>query len=265
LVDDALAGGGGNPIVAPSDDVQKGDTLRPQPAPPSPPPAPVQPKRPTPKPPVTPPKPKPSPEPPAEAKRPPPKPEAVKLDDLKLSRKGTIPVAKEAKETKPADLFKELGLKPAGRSVADLQREQSRAQARELANMQRDLASALSETRTGLRSGFTQGTKVEVFGPGGEAYANYAAFVEAAYRDAWDPSGGLFDADDTTKASVTIGRSGHVIATRILKHSGRRDLDRSVQRVLDAIRFIAPFPEGSPDDQRTFVINFNLKAKRGVG
>jgi hypothetical protein len=39
-------------------------------------------------------------------------------------------------------------------------------------------------------------------------------------------------------------------------------VDKSVQRTLDRVTFIAPFPEGAKDKQRTYTINFNLKAKR---
>ncbi len=36
-------------------------------------------------------------------------------------------------------------------------------------------------------------------------------------------------------------------------------------RTLDRVTFIAPFPDGSTEKQKTFIINFNLKAKRMLG
>ena len=59
LIDDALAGGGGNPKVAPSEDQQKGDTVKPLP-PPEPPKVVQTPPKPQPK--IEPPKPEPTPE-----------------------------------------------------------------------------------------------------------------------------------------------------------------------------------------------------------
>ena len=47
--------------------------------------------------------------------------------------------------------------------------------------------------------------------------------------------------------------------------SGETGVDSSVQRTLDRIPFIAPFPEGAKEKERTYTINFNLKAKRGIG
>src|SRR5688500_5583519 len=51
VIDELLAGGGGNPKVAPSDDQQKGETVQPKPVVPPPQPKPiVQPEPPAPKP-----------------------------------------------------------------------------------------------------------------------------------------------------------------------------------------------------------------------
>jgi hypothetical protein len=38
-----------------------------------------------------------------------------------------------------------------------------------------------------------------------------------------------------------------------------------VQRTLDRVTFVAPFPDGAKEKERTFIINFNLKAKRMLG
>src|SRR5690349_6013779 len=59
LIDAALAGGGGNPKIAPSEDQQKGDTTKPLPPPPEPQKIVQTPPKPQPK--VDPPKPKPEP------------------------------------------------------------------------------------------------------------------------------------------------------------------------------------------------------------
>jgi TonB family protein len=64
---------------------------------------------------------------------------------------------------------------------------------------------------------------------------------------------------------VTIGSDGSVIASRILNRSGDAQVDASVQRTLDRVTFVAPFPDGATEKERTFIINFNLKAKRMLG
>jgi TonB family protein len=67
------------------------------------------------------------------------------------------------------------------------------------------------------------------------------------------------------KVSVTIARDGQVIEAHIVERSGDFSLDASVQRTLDRVRDIAPFPDDAKDQERTYIINFNLKAKRGLG
>src|SRR6185436_11528666 len=94
LIDAALAGGGGNPTIAPSEDQQKGDTIKPLPPPPEPqkivqaPPKPVEPK-PEPKPPV--------------------KPEPVKAEPVKPK---PTPSTTVAARTKPEKDVEPLALKP---------------------------------------------------------------------------------------------------------------------------------------------------------
>ena len=71
--------------------------------------------------------------------------------------------------------------------------------------------------------------------------------------------------DANAKVTVTIARDGTVISARILTPSGDAGVDASVQRTLDRVTFIAPFPEGATETERTYTINFNLKAKRSLG
>jgi TonB family protein len=62
-----------------------------------------------------------------------------------------------------------------------------------------------------------------------------------------------------------VSSDGTVLSSEIMKSSGDSSVDDSVQRTLDRVTFIAPFPEGSTEKQKTFIINFNLKAKRLLG
>ncbi|HTD87844.1 MAG TPA: energy transducer TonB [Candidatus Binatia bacterium] len=247
LIDAALAGGGGNPKIAPSEDQQKGDTVKPLPPPPEPQKI-VQ----------TPPKPQPKLEPRVEPK-PEPKPEPVKP---RITPDNTV--AARTKPEKEKD-FEPLPLKPVVRSNKEKIDAQRAAETKERAAKADQLARKFGNVEQSLRSGFTQGTKVDVWGPGGEAYAGYDALVKAVYDDAWEVSDSLTDDDSTAKVKIVIARSGKVVSAYIDRRSGNSLLDKSVQRALDKVKFVAPFPEGSHDEQRTFTINFNLKAKRLLG
>ncbi len=245
ILDGADAGGGGNPKIAMTDDQQKGDTVKPLPPPPEP--KVVQ----------APPKPQPKVEPKVEPK-PEPKVEPVKP-------KPTSPtVAARTKPEKEKD-SEPLQLKPVTRTNKEKVEAQRAAEAKDRAAKADQLAKKFGNVEQSLRSGFTKGTKVEVGGPGGEAYAGYDALVKAIYDDAWDVSDSLTDDDSTAKVKIVIARSGKVVSAYIDRRSGNSLLDKSVQRALDKVKFVAPFPEGSHDEQRTFTINFNLKAKRLLG
>lgn len=242
LVDQALSGGGGNPKITPSDGRQRGQlTAQPPDVRPTPPPKP--------------------PAQSAEVKKPTPtttpKENPIKPKENKeTSKPNTNP-----KTTK----LEPLELKPVVRNNADKAKAKAEAQAREMAAAKKRTTEELRKTRESLQRGFAGGTVVEAFGPGGEAYADYAQFVKNVYEDAWIVTDDLMDDDSTARVIVTIRRTGQVVSARIERRSGDSTLDNSVQRALDKVRFIAPFPQGAKEDERTFKINFNLKAKRLVG
>ena len=143
---------------------------------------------------------------------------------------------------------------------ADSQQQQADAQRRALAN-------AISSAAHSVRDEVSAATTVDTnYGPGGggEAYANYAQVVKTIYERDWVlPDTAAEDA--ITKVRVTIASDGRVVSAEIVRGSGERGVDKSVQLTLDRVRFIRPFPEGSKDKERTYTINFSLKAKRALG
>jgi len=262
FVESALAGGGGNPNIPRTDDQQKGD-----PNAPVPPPtakvtdkAPAQPAIPTPPPPkpepkVEPPKPQPAPA----AKQPTPKP--VDLTKPKPAEKTP--------QAKPRIDLSELVR--VDRTDTDKKKAQAEAEAREAARQtaaanatRQRLAKQIGDAAAAMQSGFATGTKVEVGGPGGEAFADYASTVQAIYEAAWIVSPDLNNDDAVALVRVTIARNGKVIESRIIRKSSSTIMDRSVQRALDRVKSegLPPFPAFLKDADRTFDIEFNLKAKR---
>ena len=116
-----------------------------------------------------------------------------------------------------------------------------------------------------LKSKLSAATQIDVPGDSSAAYANYASVVKSIYEQAWTPPDDTTSDDANTKVSITIASDGTVVSARILTPSGDDSVDASIQRTLDRVTFIAPFPEGSKDKERTYIINFNLKAKRMLG
>jgi len=243
LLDGVLAGGGGNPKIAPSEAKIQGDTLDPVP----PQPKPVKPQ-------VQPPPPKPIEKP--QPKPPEPKPETTK------------PIPKDPPKTtaKPKDA--PIELTPVSKSKTDREKARKEAEAKAKAAekaAQDRLAKQIGKVRENMKQGFTSGTAVEVSGPGGEAYASYRSFVFAAYDNAWQVQPDVANEESAVVAKVVVHRTGKIISARITDRSGNVVIDKSVQSALDRVDHLPPFPPGATDQERTFTIEFSLKAKRLIG
>jgi TonB family protein len=124
-------------------------------------------------------------------------------------------------------------------------------------------ARAIRSALRNLKKNFTPGTVVDMPGnSGGEAYASYRDAIATKYYEAWSPPGEADNEEANTRVSVTIANDGTVITARIVTPSGDAKVDTSIQRTLERVTFIAPFPQGAVEKERTYIINFNLKAKR---
>ena len=133
-----------------------------------------------------------------------------------------------------------------------------------LADASRDIGRAVRSLRQDLSAKMTIDTD---FGPGGggPAAANYAEVVRSVYWHAWIAPDDTASDQAITKVRVTISRDGLVLSAKIIEPSGDSQADQSVQRTLDRVTKLPPFEEGAKDTQRTYIINFNLKAKRSLG
>ena len=240
LIDEA-AFGGGNPKAQPPPPAPQPALAKPEPepVPPQPQPKPPEPVK------------QPTPEPVKEIKHSEESAEANEKPSLK-PLKHKIEISTELVKRKPNSTSK----KTTTSSDAEAQAEK---RAKEAARM------AFNRAVRSLRDGLSSSTTVDPPGPGGEAYANYAQVVKSIYEHAWIAPEDATDNDGTTKASVTIARDGTVISARVIRSSGDSAVDRSVERTLERVKFVAVFPEGAKEARRTFTINFNLKAKRLLG
>ena len=191
------------------------------------------------------------------------KPEVVeKSASRKPEIKVSTTVVKRASEKEKARAEAEAKAKAQTEAKA---RAKAEAEARRRATQQ--LESRLNSAYQSLSKNLSSGTTIEPLGPGGEPYADYGQVVKSYYDQAWiDPEDVSEDAA-TVKVKVVIGRNGSVNSDSIVKRSGIPGLDKSVQNALDRVRLrgLPPFPEGAKESQRTYIINFNLKAKRLVG
>lgn len=196
-----------------------------QPQPPQPQPQPVQP---TPKPPE-------------------PAPSIIKrIEDALTPKPKPEPVKAKPAESQTHKI--QPNLKPVTRSET-----KSAANPRDA----RAIASAIKNLKSNLKSG----AEINLSGNSSVAYANYASVVRSVYDAAWVLPNTIA-ADENITVSVTIASDGTVTSSRIITPSGDAPADASVQRALDRVKFVAAFPEGSTDKERTYTIVFNPQVKQ---
>jgi TonB family protein len=123
-------------------------------------------------------------------------------------------------------------------------------------------ARLLNNTIKNLRNNLSSPTEVTLRGDSTVAYANYDSVVKSIYDRAWTLPDSIANDDENVKVIVTIASDGTVISAHIIERAGDAPVDNSVQRTLDRVTFIAPFPDGATDKERSYTINFNPKAKR---
>ena len=203
----------------------------PTPAPTKPTPPKQTPPEPKPKPPdPTPPKPKPKP---VEVVKPKPKPKPVK-PKIKVNLKSTM-------------------RQPDTQKVKAQQAAAERARQAEAKRQ-----AALKQSLNKLDSKLSGRTSVNV--PQGRyAAANYESLIRRKYVDATIHPGTI-SGDPVVKVQLVIARNGNVISARIIGESGLASWDRAVQKALDRVKRIAPFPAGMSGAKKTFNLNFNSRS-----
>ena len=184
-------------------------------------------------------------------------PEPPKLPPEDLTPKETT--------SKPKEHTIKVVLTPVTRTVPKVTPDTSAADAREAAKEAKQRAKAIAAAARAIKENASSATTVEIPGTGSVSYANYASVVKSVYERAWRTPDDAANDEANTRVSVTIGSDGTVISSRILDPSGDAKVDASVQRTLDNVNFIAPFPDAAKEKEKTFIINFNLKQKRMLG
>ena len=91
------------------------------------------------------------------------------------------------------------------------------------------------------------------------ASANYESLIRRKYMDATIHPGAI-NGDPIVKVRLVIARNGRILSARVTGKSGVASWDRSVQKALDRVKFIKPFPESMKGSQQTFNLNFNSRS-----
>lgn len=130
------------------------------------------------------------------------------------------------------------------------------------------LAAKMKSIIGGLQGGLSAPVKVQVdadSGPNALAFQDYGQNMVRLYEQMWITPPNLSEATAVVSVTVTVGRDGQVLSWRLHRPTGNAAIDKSVRETLEKVRQFEPFPASFRESQRTFNIDFNLKAKRSAG
>ena len=186
----------------------------------------------------------------------PPKPDSQSVEVTKATAKPKLQINTTLVTKKP-------NTKPTSNETSPVDDQE-----RQQRQLRQRLANQFGRAADNIKSGTGSATKIEEgvgSGNSGPSYASYGAEVWRVYESAWVRPEDASIEDATVEVSVTIASDGTVIDKRITKRSGDHAVDASVQRTLERVTTIGrPFPGDVKDKQRSYIIPFNMKTKRGA-
>ncbi len=159
---------------------------------------------------------------------------------------------------------------PAARAANTKPTDNSQAsQAASQAELKRlkEVEDSLSHLATGVAASAAEKTTVDVPGLGGagEPFAGYNEVVKSIYYRAWITQDTLAGHVAGPVARIVVARDGTILSAELTTPSGDASLDKSVDRALQRVTKLPPFPAGARDEERTFRIRFSLDAKKASG
>jgi colicin import membrane protein len=197
--------------------------------------------------------------------------ETQKPEKPKVQVDLTVKTAKEDPEFQKRKIERERERERAAKEARE--REEAARQAEIRAQMElreavqreyRERQQALGTIVGNVDTGLARTTNVEMPGPGGEAFINYADLIWSKYYKEWQRPED-HEVRAPVRVEIVVNRDGRIVSANIVKSSGDAALDRSVRQTLERVHSLPAFPEGAKDAQRTFTINFYLKSKRSLG
>lgn len=141
--------------------------------------------------------------------------------------------------------------------------ERRRVRAAQVAALNADrqrMADSISGAAATVGKNLAGSAKVEMPGPGGQAYAPYGSYLGAFYKERWRKPSSISARSAYVGVEIDVARDGRVVDMRMEEKSGHRALDDSVRDVIQRYKQLRPLPDGTTDAKRTFRIKFTLEA-----
>lgn len=210
-----------------------------------------------------------APPPPVVPPTPAPKPEPEKISEPEPPKNlKPNPEALEADKPPKTKPKPQISTKIVTRNADDLRKAAQKQAEQNAAKERQQLANALGKAATSLKTDLSGSTQIKfsdglgVGGGSGPAYANWFSILQTIYDRAWEVPDSINDDSANVKASVTIARDGTVLSWSIVTPSGNSTVDRSVRAALESVTHVSALPATAKEEQRTVIINFNLKAHK---
>lgn len=140
------------------------------------------------------------------------------------------------------------------------------AKAAQQAHLQR--VAKMKSILGGIQGGLSSPVDIHIDaggGPNAAAFLDYGQMMVRIYEQMWLVPANLNDSLSIVSVTVTVARNGRVLKSQLLKPSGNSAIDKSVGETLQKVIQFEPFPASFRESQKTFNIDFNLKAKRNTG
>ncbi len=148
------------------------------------------------------------------------------------------------------------------------ERDQSVAAARAAQQAHLQHVAKMKAILGGVQGGLSSPVDINIAaggGPNAAAFLDYGQMMVHIYEQMWLVPPNLSDSLAIVGVTVTVARNGRVLEWQLPKPSGNSAIDKSVRETLQKVIQFEPFPAGFREAQRTFNIDFNLKAKRTTG
>ncbi|MEN9574632.1 MAG: TonB terminal [Verrucomicrobiota bacterium] len=194
-----------------------------------------------------------------------PEPPPTKTTSAKST--STKPAIKLADTSHLTSRHAEADTKAKQRADAE-ERDQSVAAARAAQQAHLQHVEKMKAILGGVQGGLSSPVDINIDaggGPNAAAFLDYGQMMVRIYEQMWLVPPNLSDSLAIVGVTVTVARNGRVLEWHLPKPSGNSAIDKSVRETLQKVIQFEPFPASFREAQRTFNIDFNLKAKRTTG
>ncbi|HSY42567.1 MAG TPA: TonB C-terminal domain-containing protein [Candidatus Acidoferrum sp.] len=125
---------------------------------------------------------------------------------------------------------------------------------------------AINRALNSLSHSLSSATTVDMPGHSSAAYASYASVVKSVYEQALRSHApeSVAQKDEKTRVRIVIANDGTVLSSTVISQSGDPSWDDAVQQTLDQVTFVAAFPDGATEKERSYTLGFTPEVEQSI-